>query len=197
MGNWSPETTGTRVLSCLQMIDPTARIHPKALIDEGASIGAETRVWAFVHVLPGARVGAACNLCDGVYVEGKVTIGDRVTVKNGVALYDLVTVEDDVFIGPNAVFTNDLNPRAQNPDWVVTPTRVRRGASIGANATIVCGTEIGQYALVAAGAVVTRDVRPYQLVAGNPARHLGWVDRKGEVVARGPEQPAVDVLEAR
>jgi acetyltransferase-like isoleucine patch superfamily enzyme len=131
-----------------------------------------------VHVLPGARVGAACNLCDGVYVEGKVTIGDRVTVKNGVALYDLVTVEDDVFIGPNAAFTNDLVPRAiphrSTPDQFL-PTRLRRGATIGANATVICGHEVGQHALVGAGAVVTRDVPAHAIVQGNPARFAGWI----------------------
>lgn len=160
------------------MIDPTAKIHPKALVDEGAIVGPETRIWAFTHLLPGARVGTGCNLCDGVYVEGQVVIGDQVTVKNGVALYDGVTVEDEVFIGPNAVFTNDLMPRAGR--YKGTPKQFKRtllcrGCSIGANAVIVCGHQVGEYALVAAGAVVTHDVPPYTIVQGNPARPAGRV----------------------
>jgi acetyltransferase-like isoleucine patch superfamily enzyme len=111
-------------------------------------------------------------------------------------VYVGVTLEDEVFVGPSAVFTNDLRPRATNEDWTVTPTLVGRGASIGANATIVCGTTLGEYCMVAAGSVVTADIRPHQLVAGNPARHLGWVDRLGEVVSRDAEPPGPEVLDA-
>jgi UDP-2-acetamido-3-amino-2,3-dideoxy-glucuronate N-acetyltransferase len=159
-------------------VDPTAKIHPKALVDEGAHIGAGTRIWAFAHVLSGARIGAGCNICDGVFVEDQVTIGDHCTIKNGVAVYNLVTLEDEVFVGPNAVFTNDMVPRAGrfkgSPDQFL-PTRVKQGASIGANATIVCGTTVGSYALVGAGAVVTRDVPPHAVVVGNPAKIVGHV----------------------
>ncbi|SIM68447.1 acyltransferase [Micromonospora cremea] len=176
---------------------PSVSVHPTAEVEAGAKVGAGTRIWHLTHVRSTARIGADCTIGRNVYVDAGVEIGDRVKIQNNVSVYVGVTLEDEVFVGPSAVFTNDLNPRAQNPDWQVTPTRVRTGASIGANATIVCGTEIGEYALVAAGAVVTRDVQPYQLVAGNPARHLGWVNRNGEVVARGTEQFPTDVLEAR
>jgi acetyltransferase-like isoleucine patch superfamily enzyme len=159
-------------------VDPTAKVHARALVDDGAHIGAHTRVWAFAHVLPGARIGAGCNICDGVFVENEVTIGDQCTIKNGVAVYNLVTLEDEVFVGPNAVFTNDMIPRAgrfkgKAEDFL--PTRVKMGASIGANATIVCGNEIGSYALVGAGAVVTKNVPPHAIVAGNPAKIVGHV----------------------
>jgi UDP-2-acetamido-3-amino-2,3-dideoxy-glucuronate N-acetyltransferase len=162
----------------MSLIHPEAKIHAKALVDDGAAIGARTRVWAFAHVLGGARVGADCNLCDGVFIENEVSIGNSCTIKNGVAVYNGVALEDDVFVGPNAVFTNDLIPRAGRfkgsaADFL--PTRVRMGASIGANATIVCGHEVGSYALVGAGAVVTRDVPPYAVVVGNPARVVGHV----------------------
>ena len=162
----------------MSLIHPSAKIHPRALVDEGARIGASTRVWAFAHVLSGARIGSGCNLCDGVFVEDQVVIGDGCTIKNGVAVYNQVTLEDEVFVGPNAVFTNDMIPRAgrhkgKAEDFL--PTRVRMGASIGANATIVCGNEIGSYALVGAGAVVTRDVPAHAIVVGNPARVVGHV----------------------
>lgn len=150
--------------------------HPKALVDRGAIVGEGTRVWAFAHVMPGARVGAHCNLCDGVFVEAGAVLGDRVTVKNGVSIWDRVTIEDEVFVGPNAVFTNDMDPRIgfkKKPEEFV-PTRVRRGASIGANATIVCGATLGRRCFVAAGAVVTRDVPAHAIVAGVPARRIGW-----------------------
>ncbi|GIH13971.1 hypothetical protein Raf01_21430 [Rugosimonospora africana] len=153
-------------------------------------VGPGTKIWHVAHVRSTARIGAGCTVGRNVYVDADVTIGDHVKVQNNVSVYVGVTIEDDVFVGPSAVFTNDHNPRATNTDWKITPTRVRRGASIGANATIVCGVEIGEYALVAAGAVVTRDVLPNQLVAGNPARPRGWVDERGEVVSRDPQRPA-------
>jgi acetyltransferase-like isoleucine patch superfamily enzyme len=165
-------------------------VHPSADVEEGAAIGAGTKVWHLAHVRSTARVGANCVIGRNVYVDADVVVGDLVKIQNNVSVYKGVTIEDEVFVGPCAVFTNDLRPRAQNPDWEITPTLVRRGASIGANATLVCGIEIGEYAMVAAGSVVTRNVAPYQLVAGNPARPLGWVDAKGQVVSREARPPA-------
>ena len=162
----------------------TNRFHPLALVETDA-LGEGTRIWAFAHVMKGARVGAGCNLGEGVFVEGGVTIGDNVTVKNGVALYDGVTVADDAFLGPHAVFTNDLRPRSgrfKRPPAKFAPTTVGRGATIGANATVVCGHQIGAYAMVAAGAVVTKDVPPHVLVAGVPARPIGFVCACGETL---------------
>jgi UDP-2-acetamido-3-amino-2,3-dideoxy-glucuronate N-acetyltransferase len=166
-------------------------IHPSAEVESGAVVGAGTKIWHLAHVRSTARIGAGCVLGRNVYVDANVVIGDLVKVQNNVSVYQGVTIEDEVFVGPSVVFTNDLRPRAQNPDWQITPTRIRRGASLGANATIVCGVEIGPYAMVAAGSVVTRDVAPYQLVAGNPARPKGWVNEQGEVVSRDPASPAV------
>jgi acetyltransferase-like isoleucine patch superfamily enzyme len=157
-------------------LDPTVYVHPRGLC-ESDQVGPRTRIWAFAHVLPGARLGADCNVCDHVFVEGGAVVGDRVTIKNGVLLWDRVTVEDDVFLGPGVVFTNDLRPRAAfkvSPAEFV-PTLVRRGASIGANATVVCGVTVGEQAFVAAGSVVVDDVPAHALVAGNPARRTGWV----------------------
>jgi UDP-2-acetamido-3-amino-2,3-dideoxy-glucuronate N-acetyltransferase len=161
-------------------------VHPQALC-ESTEVGVGTRVWAFAHVMAGARVGRDCNVCGHAFVESGATVGDRVTVKNGVVVWDRVTVEDDVFLGPYAVFTNDLRPRgaADRRELRLTPTVVRRGATVGANATIVCGVEVGEYAMVGAGAVVTRDVLPYALVTGNPGRPSGWVCRCGERLADG------------
>lgn len=155
--------------------------HPSAVVDDGASIGDETRIWHFVHVCSGARIGARCVLGQNVYVGPGVEIGDGVRIQNNVSVYEGVIVEDDVFLGPSAVFTNVINPRAhvQRKDQF-RPTRVRRGATIGANATIICGVQLGEYAFVGAGAVVTRDVPDYALVMGNPARHAGWVCACGE-----------------
>ena len=170
-------------------VPATAFIHPTAEVDEGARIGANTKIWHLAHIRSTARIGAGCVIGRNVYVDAEVVIGDLVKVQNNVSVYQGVTLEDEVFVGPSAVFTNDLRPRAQNPDWQITPTVVRRGASIGANATIVCGVEIGTYAMVAAGSVVTHDVAPHQLVAGNPARPRGWVNARGEVVSRDPARP--------
>lgn len=151
-------------------------VHPAGLC-ESEDVGAGTRVWAFAHVLPGARVGRDCNICDGAFVETGAALGDRVTVKNGTLVFMGVTCEDEVFLGPNVLFTNDLRPRAhvrKGHDDLV-PTVVRRGATLGAGAVVVCGVEIGSYAFAAAGSVVTRDVPAHAFVAGNPAAVKGWV----------------------
>ena len=157
-------------------------IHPTAAVDPRASIGEGTKVWINVQVREGARIGANCILSKDVYIDHGVKIGDGCKIQNSVSVYNGVTIEDEVFVGPNACFTNDKVPRANNPDWQVTPTRVRCGASIGANATIVCGVEIGEYAMIAAGSVVTSDVPAYALVMGNPARVVGRVDEAGNRV---------------
>jgi UDP-2-acetamido-3-amino-2,3-dideoxy-glucuronate N-acetyltransferase len=150
-------------------------VHPNALC-ETRSIGSGTRIWAFAHVLPGAAIGKDCNICDGVFIENDVVIGDRVTVKCGVQLWDGLRLEDDVFVGPNATFTNDPFPRSRSYPAEFPRTVVRAGASIGANATILPGIEIGSGAMVGAGAVVTRDVPPRALVVGNPARFVRTLD---------------------
>lgn len=146
-----------------------AYIHPHALVEEGVTLGKDTRVWAFVHILPGAVIGEECNICDHVFVEGNVIIGDRVTVKCGVQIWDGLRIESDVFIGPNATFTNDPYPRSKQ-DFELLYTTVHEGATIGANATILPGITIGAKAMVGAGAVVTKDVPANTLVLGNPAR---------------------------
>jgi UDP-2-acetamido-3-amino-2,3-dideoxy-glucuronate N-acetyltransferase len=162
-------------------IDPSAYVDPTAVVDPGASIGARTRIWHFCHVMSGAVIGADSSFGQGCYVAGSVRVGERVKVQNNVSLYDGVTLDDEVFVGPSAVFTNVENPRAgvvKKAEY--QPTRVRRGASIGANATVVCGVTLGEYCFVAAGAVVTRDVPDHALVAGVPARRIGWMSRHGE-----------------
>jgi len=150
-------------------------VHPTAVVEEGATIGEGTRIWHFAHIRSGARIGRNCNIGKGVYVDVGVEIGDRVKIQNFVSVYRGVKIEDDVFLGPHATLTNDLYPRSFNEDWEVVPTIIKRGASIGANATIVCGVTIGEYAMVGAGAVVTKDVPPHALVYGNPARVRGFV----------------------
>jgi acetyltransferase-like isoleucine patch superfamily enzyme/dTDP-4-dehydrorhamnose 3,5-epimerase-like enzyme len=164
--------------------------HPQAIV-ETANIGAGTKVWAFAHVLPGAVIGANCNICDGVFIENDVIIGDRVTIKCGVQVWDGITLEDDVFVGPNATFTNDPLPRGRRQNWRPSArTVVRRMASIGANATILPGLTIGANSLVGAGAVVTRDVPPNAIVVGNPARITGYVDTAFPALEdSGPEAP--------
>ena len=162
-------------------MDSSVFVHPAALC-ESDQIGPRTRIWAFAHVLPGARIGADCNICDSVFVEGGATVGDRVTVKNSVLIWHGVHVQDDVFLGPDVVFTNDLRPRAavKKDTSELVPTYVLRGATIGANSTIVCGVTIGEQAFVAAGAVVARDVPAHAMVVGNPGRCVGWVCECGE-----------------
>lgn len=150
-------------------------VHPNALC-ESSQVGDGTRVWAFAHVLPGARIGSDCNICDHVFVENDVVIGDRVTLKCGVQLWDGIRLEDDVFVGPNATFTNDIFPRSKEYPEAFGKTIVRKGASIGANATILPGITIGARAMIGAGAVVTRSVPPNAVVVGNPAKIVGYVD---------------------
>jgi acetyltransferase-like isoleucine patch superfamily enzyme len=152
-------------------------VHPQGLCDT-TDVGEGTRIWAFTHVLAGAKVGADCNLCDHVFIENDVIVGDRVTVKSGVQLWDGLRVGDDVFIGPNATFTNDPFPRSKVYDHEIAVTRVENGASIGANATILPGLTIGMRSMVGAGSVVTRDVPPGAIVVGNPARVVGDVDAR-------------------
>ena len=156
-------------------------IHPSAIVDEGAQIGDGSRVWHFAHVSPGARIGEGCSLGQGVYVGNDVSIGRNVKIQNNVSVYDAVTLEDDVFCGPSMVFTNVFNPRSA----VVRKneyrrTLVRRGATLGANCTVVCGTTVGEYAFVGAGAVVSRDVPAFALMVGVPAKRIGWMSRHGE-----------------
>jgi perosamine synthetase len=166
------------------------RAHPTAIVEDGSAVGEGTTIWHHAHVRSGAAIGQSCNLGKNVYIDAGVRIGNGVKIQNNVSVYHGVEIHDDVFVGPSAVFTNDLRPRAHAADWQVTPTVVRAGASIGANATIVCGIEIGGNAMVAAGAVVTRTVQPHQLVAGSPARHRGWVCRCGAVLSRDQVAPS-------
>jgi len=171
-------------------------VHETAIVEDDVSIGAGTNVWHHCHVRSGARIGADVSLGKGVFVDLGVTIGDRVRAQNHVYLPQGLEVHDDVFLGPKATFTNDVYPRAVG-DWELTPTVVAQGASVGANATVVAGRDLGAYCVVGAGSVVTRPVQPFELVAGNPARRLGWVDRAGRVVIRGdvPAPTSGDVAE--
>lgn len=154
-------------------------VHSHALC-ESKTVGTKTRIWAFAHVLPGAVLGSECNICDHVFIENDVKVGDRVTVKCGVQLWDGITVEDDVFIGPNATFTNDIFPRSKVYPEKFLRTIVKKGASIGANSTILPGITIGEGAMVAAGAVVTKSVPDKAIVMGNPARVTGYVDQRNK-----------------
>lgn len=169
-------------------IDPSAFVHPTAVVSSNADIGPNCRIWLHVQVREGARLGANCTLSKGVYIDEGVQIGNNVKIQNYVSVYNGVTIDDGVFVGPHVCFTNDLRPRAVNPDgslksgddWILSATHIGMGAAIGANSTIVCGVRVGRWAMVAAGSVVTRDVPDHALVRGNPARHAGWVCVCGE-----------------
>jgi acetyltransferase-like isoleucine patch superfamily enzyme len=166
-------------------------IHPNAIVDSD-KIGAKTRIWAFAHILKNAEVGEDCNICDYVFIESGVKIGDRVTIKNGISVWEGLTIEDDVFLGPNCVFTNDMFPRSK----VIRPeyerTLLKKGASIGANATILCGITIGKYSMVGAGAVVTKDIPDFACVVGNPAKVLYWISKTGEKLIFNSNNEAAD-----
>ena len=150
-------------------------VHPTAVVEEGAEIGEGTRIWHFAHVRRGAKVGKNCNVGKDVYIDAGAIVGDEVKIQNFVSVYKGVRVDARSFLGPSATLTNDLYPRSFSSSWEVTPTVIEEGASIGANATVVCGVRIGRYAMVGAGSVVTRDVPPHGLVYGNPARLRGFV----------------------
>ncbi|MBJ92917.1 MAG: N-acetyltransferase [Rickettsiales bacterium] len=167
----------------------TAYVHPSSVIDEDVELGPGTRVWFFCHVQRGARIGARCILGQNVNIDSHVVIGSGVKIQNNVSVYRSVTIEDDCFLGPSCVFTNVINPRAHiERKHEFLPTRVGRGSSIGANATIVCGNQLGRYCMVGAGAVVTRDVPAHALVVGVPARQVGWVCRCGEQIEVAAER---------
>ena len=169
-------------------------IHPTAIVDEGAHIGDGSRVWHWVHISSGAKIGRDCSFGQNVFVGNKVTIGNNCKVQNNVSVYDNVTLEDDVFCGPSMVFTNVYNPRsAVSRKDEYRNTLVKRGVTIGANATIVCGTTLGEYAFVAAGAVINRNVKPYALMAGVPAKQIGWMSRFGERLALPLEGNAEEI----
>nr|3MQG_A Chain A, Lipopolysaccharides biosynthesis acetyltransferase [Bordetella petrii DSM 12804]3MQG_B Chain B, Lipopolysaccharides biosynthesis acetyltransferase [Bordetella petrii DSM 12804]3MQG_C Chain C, Lipopolysaccharides biosynthesis acetyltransferase [Bordetella petrii DSM 12804]3MQG_D Chain D, Lipopolysaccharides biosynthesis acetyltransferase [Bordetella petrii DSM 12804]3MQG_E Chain E, Lipopolysaccharides biosynthesis acetyltransferase [Bordetella petrii DSM 12804]3MQG_F Chain F, Lipopo len=158
-----------------------ATIHPTAIVDEGARIGAHSRIWHWVHICGGAEIGEGCSLGQNVFVGNRVRIGNRVKIQNNVSVYDNVFLEDDVFCGPSMVFTNVYNPRAAiERKSEYRDTIVRQGATLGANCTVVCGATIGRYAFVGAGAVVNKDVPDFALVVGVPARQIGWMSRHGE-----------------
>ena len=156
-------------------------VHPTAIVDDGANLGEDTRVWHWVHICGGAKIGKCCSLGQNVFVGNDVVIGNNVKVQNNVSIYDAVTLEDDVFCGPSMVFTNVYNPRsAVTRKDEYRKTLIRRGATLGANSTIVCGVTVGQYAFVGAGSVINRDVPEFALMVGVPARQIGWMSRFGE-----------------
>ena len=159
----------------------TYQAHETAIVDAGATIGTGTRIWHWVHVCGGARIGQDCSLGQNVFIGNDVVIGNRCKIQNNVSVYDAVILEDEVFCGPSMVFTNVHNPRSaviRKDEY--RPTRVKKGATIGANATIVCGVTLGEYCFIGAGAVITKDVKPYALMAGVPAKQIGWMSQHGE-----------------
>jgi UDP-2-acetamido-3-amino-2,3-dideoxy-glucuronate N-acetyltransferase len=166
--------------------------HPTAVIDEGCEIGPGTKIWHFSHIMPNSRIGKNCNIGQNVVVSPEVVLGNNVKVQNNVSIYTGVVCEDDVFLGPSMVFTNVINPRsAVNRRGQYAKTIVKHGATIGANATIVCGHDIGRFAFVGAGAVITKSVADYELMVGNPARHAGWMSEYGHKLSFGTDGTAV------
>lgn len=163
-------------------------IHPTANVSEQAIIGSGTKIWINSQIREKSEIGMNCIISKDTYIDTEVKIGHNCKIQNSVSVYHGVTIEDDVFVGPNACFTNDKVPRAFDPDWKITPTLVKSGVSIGANATIVCGIVIGEYAMVAAGSVVTKDVAPYSLVMGNPAKHHSYIDKMGNKIEGKPNE---------
>lgn len=157
------------------------KIHPLADV-QSPHIGENTNVWQFCVVLSNAKIGKGCNICSHCLIENDVIIGNNVTIKSGVQIWDGITIEDQVFIGPNVTFTNDLFPRSKNADWIEVKTRIKNNATIGANATILGGIEIGAYSMIGAGSVITKSIPPYTLWYGNPARHKGYVTKNGIVL---------------
>ncbi|MEQ9265700.1 MAG: DapH/DapD/GlmU-related protein [Balneolaceae bacterium] len=155
-------------------------IHQSAIVEDPSNIGAGSKIWHWVHVMAGAEIGEKCILGQNVFVGAQVVLGDNVRVQNNVSIYDAVVLEDDVFCGPSMVFTNVINPRSHvQRKEEYKKTIVRRGASIGANATIICGNEIGEYAFIGAGSVITKDISPFELIVGNPGKRIGWVSKAG------------------
>lgn len=157
-------------------------IHPTANVASDVKIGSGTKVWINSQIRENSQIGTNCIISKDTYVDANVKIGNNCKIQNSVSVYQGVTIEDDVFVGPNVCFTNDKVPRAFDLEWTITPTLIKKGASIGANATIVCGITIGEYAMVAAGSVVTKDIEPYSLVMGNPARHYSYIDKMGNKI---------------
>ena len=172
----------TAVTTALKVVAPTKPlfyVHSSAEVHSSTEVGAGTKIWHQAQVRENVRIGENCVISKDVYIDIGVTIGDRVKVQNGVSIYRGVTLEDDTFVGPHAAFTNDMTPRSFADDWEIVPTRVRRGAAIGANATIVCGVTLGPYCMVGAGSTVTHDVPPHALVVGSPARVVSYICRRG------------------
>lgn len=162
-----------------------SHIHPSAEVSPAAKIGDGTRIWHYAHIREGAEIGRNCIIGKGVYIDHHVKIGDNVKIQNGVSVYYGVTVQDDVILAPNATFTNDLYPRAFSEDWEIVPTLIRKGASVGANATVICGVTLGEYCMLAAGAVATKSVPAYGLIMGNPGRLKGFVCKCGQKLGCG------------
>jgi UDP-2-acetamido-3-amino-2,3-dideoxy-glucuronate N-acetyltransferase len=174
------------------MVEENYFAHPSAIIDQGCEIGKGVKIWHFSHVMTGCKIGDGCNIGQNVVVSPKVVLGKNVRVQNNVSIYEGVVCEDDVFLGPSMVFTNVINPRsAVSRKHEYLPTFVRKGASIGANATIVCGNEIGEYAFIGAGAVVTKAIAAYALVVGNPAKQKGWMSEYGHRLRFDEQNKAV------
>lgn len=161
-------------------------IHPTAHVSQEAHIGEGTKVWINAQIREESFIGKNCIISKDTYIDTQVKIGDNCKIQNSVSIYHGVMIENDVFVGPNACFTNDRVPRAFDPNWKITPTLIKNGASIGANATIICGITIGEYAMIAAGSVVTKDVEPYSLVMGNPAKHYSYIDKMGNKIEGCP-----------